>query len=1120
MRDMDSRQAGVCFEEVGRLLDMGDSVCAVRYDRAYRLFVNILDRLTVGSSLLFSGTYSKLDFVVRRTAISNDLLRRLNAFRCRATGKGHGDEDLNQTWPYDIKALCLFIAQVCKTKIPEELVRRLPASFPPMEYQGRVEGCIRGVVTKIDGTLMHLQPIDMDAKEVVVCCSEDSPFGDFAYVLSLVRIGTRVNVVKPVLRDGVYHPQLMVVMPDMLIDISSVAACFESYADTYLIHLLRLFSPAANSQAILLGNFAGQLLDEVVHNDNQPLPYAQSARSFFKQSAMRIATCPDMQLDFHANAVEQQKNICNIVSKQLPQLQGYAPEKVLLEPSFFCEMLGLQGRMDFLQTDLRVLVEQKSGKKDWKGGHVEKHYVQVLLYQALLHYNYDIPNNQIESCLLYSKYPDGLIKEGPAPQLLFEAMRIRNHIAAMMEDLAEGKGRELLDTLTPERLKEKTMSDKFWTTYIRPEIDAVLAPLHHADKLTSDYFHRMLAFVAKEHILAKVGTPGREASGLAALWNASLGEKQSAGNILTPLVISCLHDEGIGRGITEVTLSVEEAMGECLPNFRESDAVVLHSFRRDAMPDATHTMVFRGSMMSLEAGKVTIALRAPQKNKAVFHMGDDNVRWAVEHDNMETTFTTLYRSVASILKAGESRRRLLLAQRPPEVDKEARPTGGKTTSPQLLSKFVKAKDYFLLIGPPGTGKTSLGLVAMLQEELSRGGSVLLLSFTNRAVNEICSKLVEQGMDFLRLGSPLSCPERYHDFLLGKRAENCVNIQQVKNMISTARVMVSTTSTMLSNVDLFSLRSFSLAIVDEASQILEPHLLGILCARHGQVDAISRFVLIGDHKQLPAVVQQSENDSSVSEKRLRDIGLCDCRLSLFERLLKINAGRDDVVFHFTKQGRMHHDVAGFANKAFYKDMLEEVPLKHQVGDLVFPHVNHDDQAQHLLASTRLLFVASHQPDRMELEKVNEEEAHIIAKLVHAVYCLYGKENSRTFDPDSTVGVIVPYRHQIATIQRELGKYGIPQLMNISIDTVERFQGSQRDVIIYGFTVKRLWQLDFLTANVFEEDGCVIDRKLNVALTRAREQMVVVGNPALLQGVEVFAKLIDYCKTHGVFCEQGL
>jgi superfamily I DNA and/or RNA helicase len=218
--------------------------------------------------------------------------------------------------------------------------------------------------------------------------------------------------------------------------------------------------------------------------------------------------------------------------------------------------------------------------------------------------------------------------------------------------------------------------------------------------------------------------------------------------------------------------------------------------------------------------------------------------------------------------------------------------------------------------------------------------------------------------------------------------------------------------------------------------------------------------------------------------------------------------------------MHHDVAGFANKAFYKDMLEEVPLKHQVGDLVFPHVNHDDPAQHLLASTRLLFVASHQPDRMELEKVNEEEAQIIAKLVHAVYCLYGKENSRTFDPDSTVGVIVPYRHQIATIQRELGKYGIPQLMNISIDTVERFQGSQRDVIIYGFTVKRIWQLDFLTANVFEEDGCVIDRKLNVALTRAREQMVVVGNPALLQGVEVFAKLIDYCKTHGVFCEQGL
>ena len=146
-----------------------------------------------------------------------------------------------------------------------------------------------------------------------------------------------------------------------------------------------------------------------------------------------------------------------------------------------------------------------------------------------------------------------------------------------------------------------------------------------------------------------------------------MGEKQSAGNILAPLVIKQLHDEGKGQGITEVTLSVEEAEGVYLPNFREADAVIVYAFHKNTVPDPTHTMVFRATMMRLEAGKVVIALRAPQKNKTVFHMGDENIRWALEHDCMETTFSTLYRSVAAILTAGVDRRKLILAQRAPEV---------------------------------------------------------------------------------------------------------------------------------------------------------------------------------------------------------------------------------------------------------------------------------------------------------------------------------------------------------------------------------------------------------------------------------------------------------------------
>jgi superfamily I DNA and/or RNA helicase len=81
------------------------------------------------------------------------------------------------------------------------------------------------------------------------------------------------------------------------------------------------------------------------------------------------------------------------------------------------------------------------------------------------------------------------------------------------------------------------------------------------------------------------------------------------------------------------------------------------------------------------------------------------------------------------------------------------------------------------------------------------------------------------------------------------------------------------------------------------------------------------------------------------------------------------------------------------------------------------------------------------------------------------------------------------------------------MDISIDTVERYQGSQRDVIIYSFTVQQPYQLDFLTANCFEEDGKTIDRKLNVAITRARKQLLMTGNVAILSRNALFSELIQ-------------
>ena len=147
-----------------------------------------------------------------------------------------------------------------------------------------------------------------------------------------------------------------------------------------------------------------------------------------------------------------------------------------------------------------------------------------------------------------------------------------------------------------------------------------------------------------------------------------------------------------------------------------------------------------------------------------------------------------------------------------------------------------------------------------------------------------------------------------------------------------------------------------------------------------------------------------------------------------------------------------------------------------------------------------------------DKVNVHEADITALVLSRVHRMLGAD----FSPQS-VGVIVPYRNQIAMIRKAIHKLQIPELLDITIDTVERYQGSQRDIIIYSFTVQRTYQLDFLTANTFVENGQIIDRKLNVAITRARKQLIMTGNEQTLQQSEIFAKLIDSTRQSGGYLD---
>ena len=171
--------------------------------------------------------------------------------------------------------------------------------------------------------------------------------------------------------------------------------------------------------------------------------------------------------------------------------------------------------------------------------------------------------------------------------------------------------------------------------------------------------------------------------------------------------------------------------------------------------------------------------------------------------------------------------------------------------------------------------------------------------------------------------------------------------------------------------------------------------------------------------------------------------------------------------------------------------------------VFLSVQAVDEALQILEPYIVGLLSSKQIDRFILIGDHKQLPAVVADLLRRLYRQIGSDR---FDVNRSIGVIVTYRYQITLIRREIAKLNLPMLLDISIDTVERYQGSQRDVIIYAFGVQDQADLDFLTANCFEEDGRTIDRKLNVAMTRARKQLLMTGYTSVLRQNPIFAELI--------------
>ena len=1104
-------------EEIAEYYEELYNLCAVEQEqplaRRYRQLREALERVMrqqmMGTGLQATDLAARINYVATQFALDGREQNQLHTFRLTSNDiLNHRKEPSEQEFLRDLRAVAYAYRKIFHEDIPPKLYTLLPKQETTPAVKREKETRIRRIrvcFDYADESYLYVRPIDvLEEEPVKVNYNKPGVNEEFKDTVEELWRYAQLNLLDVTVDDnGVYTPSFIVLEPDYLLDISSLAECYKDYGSHPANYFLSRLVPIENARPLLLGNIANLFLDEWIYAGEKEPDYTECMKKAFRQYPIELAACeelrnPQKEKEFAQDCRMHFEHIRETVQKTFLQ-PGYNLDKndAVLEPSYICEALGIQGRLDYMQRDMSSFIEMKSGKADEYAmqGRLEpkeNNRVQMLLYMAVLEYSMGQERRSMHPYLLYTRYP--LLY--PARASWAQVRRIinlRNCIVASEYGVQlhnhPSFTQRLLAQINPSVLNQKGLQGRFWEQYLKPSISRFGERMELLTPLERTYFYTLYNFITKELYTSKSGDVNCESrTGASALWLSTLDEKRDAGEILYDLTIVENHASQAHKAF--IILSIPQYEETFLPNFRNGDVVVLYE-RNNGMDNVTNKMVFKGNIESITDNELRIRLRAAQQNPLVF---PENSRYAVEHDTMDTTFRSMYLGLSSFMDANPERRELLLGQRPPRFDMAYEDRIARTTDDfeRVALKAEAACDYFLLVGPPGTGKTSRALRRMVEHFYACPSTqVLLLAYTNRAVDEICRSLsaILPQVDYIRVGSELSCDARFRKHLLENVLAECNNRREVNIRMADCRIYVGTVASIASKPELFKLKHFDVAIVDEATQILEPQLLGILCARFKDGrNGLGKFILIGDHKQLPAVVLQSNEQSEVHDEGLRRIGLYNLKDSLFERLYRFHLQEEHcrAVDMLCRQGRMHPGVASFPNREFYAGKLEALGLPHQLENVDAP----------------VRFIPSERDTESVSGKTNRNEARIVAQLAADVYHLY----KETFEVNRTLGVITPYRSQIALIRKEIQALGISALNEISVDTVERYQGSERDVIIYSFCVNYLYQLKFLP-NLTEENGVWIDRKLNVALTRARRQLYITGVPDILNHNLIYRRLIQ-------------
>lgn len=535
-------------------------------------------------------------------------------------------------------------------------------------------------------------------------------------------------------------------------------------------------------------------------------------------------------------------------------------------------------------------------------------------------------------------------------------------------------------------------------------------------------------------------------------------------------------------------------------------------FRKSADGKMTY-MNFTGTVSYADEARMVVVM--PGAGAILDVQAADNLGVQLYFD--ETSYRTMFEALADVLRAKGNRlaelRDIMLGTLKPGF-RELYPVRFpwlNATQETAVNKVLSSRDVSIVHGPPGTGKTTT-LVEAIYETLHREPQVMVCAQSNTAVDWISEKLIDRGVNVLRIGNPTRVNDKMLSFTYERRFESHpsytelwgirkamremggqrrgsyeeresarnrmsrlrdratqLEIQINADLFSSAHVIASTLVS--SNHRVLNGHRFGTLFIDEAAQALE-------AACWIAIRKADRVVLAGDHCQLPATVKCHEAARGGLEKTLME---------------HVVSAKPSAVSLLKVQYRMNEAIMQFPSQWFYDGQLEAAPeIKHRgILDWDTP-INWIDTSE---MEFKEEFVGE------TFGRINREEANLLLKELEAYIQRIGGQ--RILEERIDFGVISPYKAQVQYLRNKIKTSAAlrPYRSLFTVNTVDGFQGQERDVVF----------ISLVRANADGQIGFLNDlRRMNVAITRARMKLVILGEAETMKRHKFYREFMEYIR----------